>query len=127
MTFDIAAFRRIHNHNNQLANINDETIQFWVDASIMLLGLDKTTCIIKDEKDKALALQLLVCHVCAMVIKQMVGVMGSASEGSVSVSQSQLPPNLSRSYLCTTPCGLLLYQLLSRYMKGIRWYSYKRR
>lgn len=125
MDFDIAKFREVHNHNGQLNSITDATIQFWIDSGVMLLGLDKTTCLIKDENEKKLALQLLICHMCSIVSRQMVGTVTNASEGSVSVG-TQIPPNLSRSWLCTTPCGLILWQLFSKYQKGIRWYAYKR-
>lgn len=124
MDFDVEKFKRIHSHNGEIT-LTNEQIEFYYQLAVRLLG-KKEKSIIEDDEERELAYQLMVCHIITINGRNgMIGTITNASEGSVSVG-TQIPQSLTQSYLSTTPCGLWLWELLTKYRKGIRWYPYRR-
>ena len=117
--FDVVDFRRRY---TDFENIKDAQLYNFYDIARLVLA--KWAFQGKETEYKIL-LYLLVAHFATLQVRgASVGVMSSASEGSVSIGW-QLPPMMARSWWYhQTPYGATYWELTKKYRTGGCYFDY---
>lgn len=101
------------------SDVSDAQLETYFNAACLLLN-NTDDSPVKDINERKTLLYLLVCHIATL--KKMgnntVGILTSASEGSVSMSVSPLN---NANWYQLTQCGNIYWNATAKYRRGIRW------
>jgi hypothetical protein len=121
-TFDVAAFRAMFPAFSNVVTYPDATLQLWWTMAVQYVN-DYDNCLIAGDTLQ-LALNLMTAHLAQSSTliangQSTPGVVGSAAEGTVSISM--VPPpvkNMWQYWLSSTPYGQQLLALLQTIVAG---------
>ena len=127
VVFDADEFRAAY---PQFSKLSDEQLGAAFDTACLVLDNSESSPVPYDPdkgvKDRKTLLYMLVCHLATLALRGTgaVGVLTSASEGSVSTGFT-LPPKLNDAgWYAQTQCGLAYWQAVRGYIVGGRYFAY---
>ena len=114
--FNPEEFRQVY---PEFADLDDTRLNMYFKAACLLLNNTDDSPVTDLEERKTL-LSLLVCHIATL--KKMgnstVGILTSASDGSVSMS---VAPLNNANWYQLTECGNIFWHATAKYRRGIRY------
>ena len=125
LEFNVEEFRSEH---PQFAGMTDEQLRGFWNIACEMSGLNEESTPVESVESRKRLLYLLTCHIATLQGRgsESVGVVASASEGSVSASFGAVPANNSNWWYMQTQCGATYWQLMKRLASGGRYFAYKR-
>lgn len=119
--FDTAEFRQLHPQYADVAKYSDVYLQGLFGEACLMCNNAESSRISYDPEsgvmERKILLYLLVCHLAELADKGTVGVLSSATQGSVSVS-FQLDGRKGAAWFMQTPCGYKYWQFTQKYRTG---------
>ena len=119
VTFDSTTFRNRHPYFTD-DMITDDALEYQFQVASTIIDNTDDSPIPYDTKknvyDRAVIMDVLVCHLATMALRDpsQAGSIASVGEGSVNVSYSA--PQSNEDYYSMTPCGQTFWRLMKRYI-----------
>lgn len=117
LEFDVTQFRAEH---PQFSDMTDAQLQGYWDIACELSGLNKDGTAVKSVSTRKNLLNLLTCHIATLQARgsESVGLLASASEGSVSASFGAVPTDKDNWWYLQTQCGAVYWNIMKRHAVG---------
>lgn len=117
LEFDVTQFRAEH---PQFSEMTDAQLQGFWGIACDLSGLNAERTSVRSIDMRKSLLNLLTCHIATLQARgtDSVGLLASASEGSVSASFGSVPTDKNNWWYFQTQCGATYWNIMRRFVAG---------